>query len=259
MWRARVIVLLALAGCYQAAPGTGAPCDERAICPTGQSCFAGRCQVGDGPATDAAADGTGLIDAAIIVDAPDGTPLMWSAPVVIPGVNSSSAESDPTMSADRLTIVFTRSNELFIGTRASTGASFTVTALTAANSPAAEHSPELSPDGSILHFTSDRLVATDDDIYVSTRVGGGAFSAPTRVEGLSTTTSKEGDIAISPDGLTAVIGRSGLFRSVRPSITQPWPAAVAIATSFGVNPAAPSINTAGDLYFHAGIDRNLFV
>ncbi|MDQ3367689.1 MAG: hypothetical protein M3680_19885 [Myxococcota bacterium] len=260
MWRARVIVLLALAGCYQPAPGAGAPCAERELCPSGQSCVAGRCQIGGGGEPDASPDGTVPTDAAIIVDAaPDAAPSMWSAPVPIPGVNTGSAESDPTMSADRLTIVFTRSGDLFIGTRASTAASFTVVALTVANSAATEASPELSPDGSILHFTSDRLVANDRDVYISTRVGT-ELSAPTRVEGLSTTTASEGDVAISPDGLTAIVSRSGaLFRSIRASTTAPWPAAVTLGGGFGAGPAAPCLTLAGDLYFHADTDRNLYV
>jgi len=187
---------------------------------------------------------------------------MWSAPMQVPGVNSSSTEDDPSFTADRLTVVFTSNrtgnDEIFIGTRDDPDGDFTVALIDALAAPSDEASPELSPDGTTLFFISDR--DGSDDIFIATRPAGGAFGTPTLIAELSTSSS-EGDIAISPDGLTTVIVRSGMFmRSTRPTTTDAWSNPIAITgVAFGTSPAAPSIDAAGDLYFHAGSNRDLFV
>lgn len=250
----RAVWLVAVAGCYAPTVTTGAPCDERMNCPSKQVCLAGRCQP-EGTMLDAASD-------AIAVDALDSRPIdamaLWSTPVAIPGVNTAATERDPAMTPDRLTIVFERSNNLFIGTRATITQPFAITELTALNSTGNESSPEISADGNTLWFTSDRLVAGDEDVYVSTRALG-SFANPTRVDELSAAGTADDDIGISPDGLTAVIGRSGLLRATRLQPADAWSAPVSIGNALGTSPTAPSINAAGDVYYHAGSTRDLFV
>jgi hypothetical protein len=186
-------------------------------------------------------------------------------PRPVAGVSSpSSIDDDPTVTADRLTIVFTsdrngNEDDLFLGTRPDPDGSFTVIALDAVSSPGDESSPELSADGTALLFVSDRT--GDSDIYVSTRPPGGMFSVPARVDSLSLTGSSETDVALSPDGLTAIIRRDGTFMRTRRSDTaDAFDPPIAIAgVAFGTNPSAPSLDAAGDLYYHAGTQRDLFV
>ena len=206
------------------------------------------------------------VDTTPAIDAPsDATVRRWSAPRPVAGVSSpSSTDDDPTVTADRLTIVFTSDRngsdiDLFLGTRPDPDGSFTVIALDTLDSPGDESSPELSADGTTLFFVSDRT--GDDDIYVATRPPNGVFSAATRVDSLSLAGSSETDVALSPDGLTAIIRRSGTFlRARRADTTAAFDTPIAIAgVSFGTNPSAPSLDAAGDLYYHAGTQRDLFV
>ncbi len=247
---------MATGACYQPAPALGAPCDERAICPTGQTCFAGRCQIGPGD-IDAANDGD--LDGQRVPDAsPDALPTTWSTPVSIVSLNTNGTESDPSFTADRLVVVFTRGDDMFIGTRASTATPFTLTALTVLNSAARERSPEISADGNTIYFTSERIVAGNPDVYMASRGVAGFDIAPVIVPEL-TSTSSDSDVAISPDGLTAIVVRGTFHRATRATTADTWGATVSLGSIFGTNPAGPSLTAAGDLYFHANTDRDLFV
>jgi len=256
MGMVRAMWLVTLAGCYQPSAGVGAPCDQDLACPSGQACLGGRCQL-PGTGRPDSADPADL-DAAPADAALDATPAAWSAPTAIPGVNTGSSEGDPTMTANRLMIVFARAGDLFLGTRPSVTDPFTVTPLTVLNSGNDEASPELGADGTTLHFTSDRITAGSGDVYVSMRIGG-SFAPPARVVALSSS-SDDGDLAISPDGLTAIIARSNTFyRATRATPTGPWSAPVSLGIDFGSGEAAPSLTAAGDLYFHADATRDLYV
>jgi hypothetical protein len=237
----RFAILALLAGCYSPNPGVGGPCSEQGFCPAGQMCFSGKCLLGP-PDIDAAVDaeidaGTGdaMIDAK--VDAPpaiDAAPdafvsATWLTPTPIPGIASGGGDSDPCMTPDRLTIAFQRNNDLYLGTRNSTGAAFTIAPLTVLNSSADDSSPALSADGKTMYFTSDRLISNGNDVFVST-FNGTTWSAPTLVTQLSSP-SDDGDIGISRDGLIAVIGRSGtaIYKATRATTTSTWGAPVAIS------------------------------
>jgi WD40 repeat protein len=254
MTRGPVLLLVCAGGCFSPSAAPGSPCSADGTCPRGLECVANTCQP-PGTEPDAAPP---LDDAP--VDAP---PRLWSAPTPVPGVNSSSSEDDPSFTADRLTVVFISNrngtdDEIFIGTRPDPDGDFTVALIEPLSAPGDEASPEISPDGTTLYFISDR--GGGDDVFVSTRPPGGAFSTPTLVAELSSTSS-EGDIAISPDGLTAIVLRgSTLVRSTRPTTSDAWSTPIAITgVAFGTSPAAPSLDAAGDLYFHAGTQRDLFV
>lgn len=254
MTRGALVLLVCVGACFRPAAAPGAPCSPDGSCPSDLVCIARTCQP---PGTESDAPPPAE-------DAPpDAPPRLWSPPMPVPGVNSSSTEDDPSFTADRLTIVFISNrngtdDEILIGTRPDPNGDFTVTPIETLASPSDEASPEISPDGTTLYFISDR--DGSDDIFISTRPPGGVFGTPTLVAELSTSSS-EGDIALSPDGLTAVIVRSGMFmRSSRPTTTDAWDTPIAITgVAFGTSPAAPSIDAAGDLYFHAGSNRDLFV
>lgn len=187
---------------------------------------------------------------------------MWSPPEEVAGVNTSSNESDPSFSPDRLTIVFTSDrlgdDDIYLGTRMATTLPFTVTRLDLVSVTGLDDlSPEISADGQTLYFTSARL--GNSDVFRSTRVNSG-WQLPERVEGLSSG-STEGDVAISPDGKYAVVVRGGRFYgSMRDDATASWPAPMEIPGTFGTSPAGPALNGALDLYHHAtDAGRDLFV
>jgi hypothetical protein len=253
----RLWPMLLVAGCYQPHARPGAPCSVDDDCPSGQRCLATQCEppgtaLADAPAAER--------DAAIPIDAPT-----WGTPVRVRGVNSSSAEDDPSCTADRLTIVFVSNrnggNDLFLGTRSSLAASFVVAPLDALNTATTdESSPEITADGSTIYFTSDRVTAGSGDVYVSHRTGPG-WSAPALVPELSSA-QDDGDLAVSPDELTAIVARGGkLWLATRATAGEPWgtPAAVPSLAVPGNDAAAPSItNHADAVYFHAGAVRDLY-
>ena len=216
---------------------------------------------GDGDAAiDVPIDVAGTIDGSI-----DGPPLdafvspVWLAPTPIPGVNTSGNESDPCVSADQLTIVFERNSDLYIGTRATKTSAFTVSPLTPLNSPTEDVSPELAGNGTAIYFTSDRLTPGSSDVYRSV-FSGGVWQAPTLEVALSDPALDDGDLGISPNGLTAFVARAGtLLKSTRPTTASAWSTPVSTGTAWGSSAAAPSINSAGDVYLHATNPRNLFV
>lgn len=254
MGTVRAVWLLALAACYQPSASVGAPCSETLACPSGQVCSGGFCLLPGAEPGDAGPDVADLPSDA----APDAAPMTWSQPTLIPGVNSSSSEGDPSLTSDRLTIVFVRSNDLWIGTRASVTSAFTVSELMALSSPGEDTSPEISADGTRIYFSSDRQSAGNGDIYVSLRIGG-TFAPPTRVAELSSS-SDEGDLAISPDGLTAIVVRSNtFFRATRATPTSTWGGLTSLGIDLGSGEAAPTLTGNGDLYFHADSTRNLYV
>jgi hypothetical protein len=268
MFRAAVIAL-AVAGCYRPEPSPGAPCPT-GECPAGQSCIAGTCRAPGDPGPDVGPEAGPPADADpggpdAAVDAPIDAPPSWSAPVLIPGVNSTAVDTDPSLTADRLTIVFasTRAgglgmDDIYLGTRATTGDPFTVAAITAINSASRELSPEISADGNTLYFTSNR--SGNHDVYVTMR-SGGVWSAPQVVTALSTT-SGEGDVAVSPDGLTALVERtSGIYIATRASTGAAFgtPVVVSILDVTG-DVAAPTLtNDASAVYLHGGATRDLYV
>ena len=252
-WAANALWLVA--GCYSPSPGTGAPCASDQQCPSPLRCVANTC---GGELTDGSPD-----DVADAVDAGPDAPLgMWSPPKEVDGVNTTSNESDPSFTPDRLTIVFTSDragdDDIYLGTRMATSDPFTVTKLDLVSAIGIDdHSPEISADGQTVYFTSARL--GNSDIFRSIRVSSG-WQLPERVEGLSST-STEGDVAISPDGKYAVVVRgTHFYGAMRADPTASWPAPVEIPGTFGASPAAPSLNGNLDLYHHAtDAGRDLFV
>jgi hypothetical protein len=251
-------VVLLVAGCYQPHVPLGAACSSDGSCPSGQTCVGGMCEPPGTLEPDAA------IDVAAPIDAPGDLPA-WPAGTRVPGVNSPAIEDDPSCTADRLTIVFQSNrdgtDDLFLGTRPSTTASFVVVPLDALNTATAdEGSPEINADGSTIYFVSDRVVAGSGDIYVSYNAQG-VWSTPVIVPELSTA-GNEGDVAISPDELTAMVSRSGnLSIATRTSTTAAFgPLVVVPSLTLPIGDlAGPSItNHADAVYAHGGTIRDLY-
>jgi hypothetical protein len=186
-----------LAGCYNARAFPGAPCTSEGMCPSGLACVAGLCELpgtgGGGDDTDAPA--TQSNDGGSIDDAPDAEgpagPNGWHAATHVPGVNTSSTETDPCFANSDLTIVFTSdrsggtgSDDLYIGTRGDATQPFTVRELSELNSAAADSSPEISADGLTIYFSTAR--SGTGQIYTATRATTtDPFGAPSEVAAMS--------------------------------------------------------------------------
>lgn len=248
-----VPIWLLFAGCYAPSPGVGAPCDTDQQCPSTQRCQAGACRIGD-------PGDAGLADAPVDAGT-DGGPGGWSDPTEVPGLDSDAFETDPSFTADRLTVAFVSDRagdeDIWIGTRDTPTGVFTVTRLDAVNTTTTEDkSPELSQDGGTLYFTSNR--SGGFDVYRSRREAG-VWTPPLRVAALSTS-STESDFGMAPDGLTAILTRSNkLYRTTRLTTSDAWGPVVLLAGTFPTNPTAAALDDAEHLYFHAtDDDRDLF-
>jgi Tol biopolymer transport system component len=250
------LAALLLAGCYSPTAGVGVPCSFQGNCPGDQVCIANTCEP-PGGGQDAPLE---VGDPDVI---PDGTTnATWSTPTKVPGVNTASDEDDPSVTADRLTIVFgsnrNGNEDLFIGTRTTTASAFTVTSFDPLNSTSIESSPEISADGMTIYFTSNRNGA--NDIYFSFRIGP-SWSPPSPVVQLSSQ-GDDSNLGVSPDGLTTIISRGNhMFIATRSSTFDIFTMPVAVPTlDITANVSAPSLtNGANAVYFHANNPRDLYV
>ncbi len=262
--RGLVIAILA-AACYSPSVQTGAPCGPGGECPSGQLCVAGVC---GGTAPDDAP--VRLDDAPFdtIADAPaDGPPyIAWGTPLELTTLETpANNETDPSLTADKLTLVFnadtaSSDSDIYIATRAALTDTFTFSLLTALNSTGFDDaSPEISADGKTIYFTSAR--GGDNDVYISTFTT--VWSVPVLATDLSSTSSDE-DVAISPDGLTAVVEREGppnrFYIYTRASTAAPF-ANPTVHTELNITNdiAGPTITNGGQvIYLHAGQPRDLY-
>jgi hypothetical protein len=266
-----VLAAALLGGCYGPSANPGAPCSTEGTCPTGQECRSGWCfaesaphdadeQVLDeaDPPPDAEIDAIG-IDASTYVP--------WGTPVELTSLETAgSGESDPSFTADRMTAVLTADTgasdaEIYLATRTALTDTFLPALLTDVNSTGFDDkSPEISADGKTLYFTSDR--SGSDEIYISTYTT--SWSAPIIANDLSSAQS-DGDLAISPDGLTAVVtresGTKGFYFYTRAATTDAFSGATIHSelNIAGTGVASPTITNRGEvIYFHAGATRQLY-
>src|SRR5688500_1720703 len=101
----RLAAVLLATACYQPTVATGVPCSSERDCPSGQVCAASdRCEL---PGRDA----TPSVDE-LPIDGPLGA---FSAPQKLVELNSPELDTDPTISADGLEIVFSSSRPGGIG------------------------------------------------------------------------------------------------------------------------------------------------
>jgi hypothetical protein len=183
-------------------------------------------------------------------------------------------EDDPSWTSDRLTIVFmsTRNGgqQLFKGTRTSTASPFNVQPIEELNAFMADQdkaSPEINSDGTTIYFTAG-MKGSRHKVYMSLLTGG-RWDNPTPVQGLSN--DDDEDVAVSPDGLTAMIAGNGMLMIASRTPTDPtlptlpkfmnlmpvpFPSGSVPTTD---DPAAPSLtNNADTVYFHSGMARDLY-
>jgi hypothetical protein len=269
-WLGAVVLV---AACYSPAVHPGAPCGPGDSCPSGLVCEANVCVVpGTGSAMpdawDMVLDTPPDTSSATPMDAPaDGTPayVPWGTPAVIASLNaiSGQGEDDPTFTSNKLTVIETSNSpdDLYECTRPAIGQAFTCTIITVLNSTSDDRSPEISADGLTLYFTSNR--SGTNQAYTSTKVNG-LWTTPVLNTQLSASGSP-GDIAISPDGLTAIVDEDAATQNhfimyTRASTTATWANPVThTELEVTTDIAAPSItNNGAVIYFHAGGTRDIY-
>jgi hypothetical protein len=173
-----------------------------------------------------------------------GGPVAWVAPVAVAALNSASSEDDPTISADRLEIIFVSARAPSIGgsalwrsTRTSTAAAWTApTRIAELDLAAQEHSPVLHSDNLTLTYASTRPGGVgSSDHYIARRADRGQPWVVERnlAEANSTFWDHNGDR--TADGFTFYFsripaGNSEIFRADRilPALNGPRTGTVAL-------------------------------
>ncbi len=150
----------------------------------------------------------------------------------VAGINSSSPDLDPFISADGSTLYFDSAQggtalHLYVAVRQASGSFATPQALTAFNSSAVDGHPVLSPDGLTLYWSSTR---TDGgpmggtDIWRATRTStAGEFANPAPVAELNSAMN-ESPSWVSPDNCMVLlqsdrangVGLQDIYQAVRP-------------------------------------------
>ena len=249
-----VAAVLALSACYDPTY-QGLLCGSGGSCPRDQTCIACLCVPPDTPAEDIAASLAAT---------------EWGEVTMLPGdVNTEQEEDDPSWTDDQRTLVFSRSDgvraKLFKGTRVSPTAGFEVSPIDELNATAMGNlaSPEISLQGETLYFAEDHNGDKQSNLYMSQWTGD-HWSIASEVPELSDGETDDGDVAVSPDGLTAMIARNGdMLIATRVdavngkfSSTTPLPS---FRSTVGTPTGAPSITNNGAMvYFHAGSPRDLY-
>ncbi len=249
---------LALVGCYAPTAQPNLPCAQDGSCPQGQTCEL-TTRICNGTVTGGDARG----DSASPSDGPGDDPTdgagMGPWTVAPLGLPNNSNDEDPTMTSDRLLVVFARRAQgnnfaLYTSSRSSSSSAWaTPVAISELNQFSQVTSPELSPDGLAMFFTGGPASARD--VYYATRADRSApWSSVLPVIDLSTSSDDVG-IGIRPDGLLALVdnsssGERDLYKAQRQG--SGWTAltpAVGLATQ-GRAEASPTVGSDGSVYFH---------
>jgi hypothetical protein len=215
--RREVAVVIVLGACYAPTIENGIPCSQQRDCPQGQVCAANdRCEL---PGRDAR-------DVDVAPDAPLAT---WAKPQPLTTINTPSLETDPTITADGLVLVFSSNRpggagltDLYQATRAKVTDSFDAAVrLAEVSSADADNASDLSADGLTIYLR------ISGDIYTARRMTRTAlFDTPT-FEPMLSTAAFETNPAISRDGLAFTVTReAGLVRDLflfeRDSLFATW-------------------------------------
>jgi Tol biopolymer transport system component len=186
-------------------------------------------------------------------------------------LNSAASQEAPALTADGLTIYYydgsTGGGDIFTAARSSVTANFgsgaAVAVINASN--AYDHCPSISPDGLTLYFCSTRNNSSNlYDLFVTTRAStSSAFSAPTEITELNSTTFGEENEVVSADGLTIyygsdMTGTAGLldiWRASRASKNAPFGAPTNLSAINSAVDEWPSYVSADDCRLYFSSDR----
>ena len=211
----RAAATLLLAACYAPTVATSVPCASNRDCPQGQVC--------------AANDLCELAGRDAATDAPPDAAIKWAPRQLLAELNTAGNETDPTITADGLCLVFSSDRpgglgltDLYQATRASRDVPFgPPIALTEVNTTTSDNAAELSGDGLTIYLRRSA------DVYTAKRTSRtAAFDTPVFDAQLSTAAT-ETNPSISRDDLTFSVTReSGMDRELyvfdRSSPAQGW-------------------------------------
>jgi Tol biopolymer transport system component len=162
----------------------------------------------------------------------------FGAPAQVPGVNSTTGDQSPSLTADELTIVFIRAttSDVYIATRADVHTSFGTPTPVTSIQLGYEEAAWISADGLTLYVASTSTGNFTFQIYMATRMSlSAAFGAPTLVSSLASQDSEQSPV-VRGDGLEiffasqrdSVMGPVGtpnnVWHAQRRSVTDPWDA-----------------------------------
>jgi hypothetical protein len=231
----RWLAVLVLAGCYAPAPQAGTPCSALGDCPTPLQCDRGVCVAvpGGGDAaidTGDAPDGA-LIDAPPACSTPPSGP--WSSAIMIDELQGPGTDGTPMMRADGLEMYWKSqrngiSLDIYRAVRPSTNQEWgTPIVVAEVNTAAVEGSPEVSPDGLTMYFSSNRPGSAQFDIYVSKRTSTNAAWSPPVLDPVLSTPGVDEGLMILPSQLVAYLhsdrdGQFRIFRTTRPTPSSAW-------------------------------------
>lgn len=182
----------------------------------------------------------------------------------LPAPVNTDTEGTPNLAAGGLSLYFfserpggAGGRDLYVATRTSTSDEFAdVRALAGLNTTEREHLPRVSADELTLYFVSNR--SGDTEIWRATRASLAAeFADPELVPELNST-SEDGAVTVSPDGLEAILSSSragsrgrDLYRSTRRITSEPFSAPEPLPElNSEVNDYDPTLTFDGtELYF----------
>lgn len=129
----------------------------------------------------------------------------FTGPTALTDLNTGANEHQGRLSADELTVFFTRESpqpsDIYAASRTTRDAAFTgIQPLSALNSPATEFGAMVTANGLTVYFSSDRTGSAGLDLYVASRPSvAAAFSGLAPVGNLNTS-ANEFDPYVMPDG-----------------------------------------------------------
>ena len=185
----------------------------------------------------------------------------FPAPALVAELADGSQYEDPSVTLDGLLLVFMRDRggnnfDLCQSTRSDGNAPWTApTFITELNTGGQETSPEVSPDGLSLYFTSNRGSGTSRNVWLSTRNSrADTWGTPALIAELSSSRD-EANIAVRSDGLLAIIdsardGERDLYRASNQGGTWSTPEAIPGLAAGNRLEGSPSIANNGTIYFH---------
>jgi hypothetical protein len=163
----------------------------------------------------------------------------WEPPTVVGlgTISTTAVEQDAVISADGLTLYFTRADDIYQATRTTrTGVFGMPSAIADLNSPDVDVVGSVTYDGLALMMHSTRSGRPDHDIYISTRLDASSpWSTPQPVSGMvNSATSNESDSFLWGDRLTLFFdsnrdGDYNVFVATRATPDEPFGAPVPLA------------------------------
>lgn len=162
----------------------------------------------------------------------------WSAPMLASELASASVETDPELSADGLTVLFSsqrspsQRNDIWFATRASTAQPFGTPARLAELSGSGDECCAVMTADQLHVVFAGQPLGSNIDLYVSSRSSVAAtWGTPVRATELDTS-SQESNPYLTPDGLTVYFdsdrpggaGGRDLYVATRPDVDSPFSA-----------------------------------